>query len=130
MNRVAGLVLAAVLAGSLKADAQQPPLPKCADEITALLEKRWSLGTIEEFCTPERRWNRLDQNLVTDGEKVWRGKLYDGKPMPFDSVWWYANINRDGIEYSLNVKKGNEHWVLEIGSEKTLRQPRKKPIER
>jgi hypothetical protein len=130
MNRIAGLVLVVVLAGSLRANGQQPPLPSNPDVIAALLEKRWSQKSIEDYCVPERRWNPLNQNLVPDGEKVWRGKLYEGRPMPFDRVFWYASISGNKLEYSLNVEKGKDFWNLEIGNEMTLRQPLKKPVER
>jgi hypothetical protein len=103
---VFGLTCAAL---AVSHQAEMPTSPK---EITELLEKRWSLKAIEDFCTPERRWNPLIQNLVPDGDKVWRGKLYDGKPMPFDEVSWYAGVAKYRLEYSLKRQAGQGPLVF------------------
>lgn len=107
--------------------AQEPTkLPSSAKEINALLEKRWSLAEIEAYCTPENRFPPGVQNLVMDGKVVLKGKLYEGQKSSFDKIDWYANLNTSSIEYSLNVFKGRDHWLLEIGNEESLHQPLKK----
>jgi hypothetical protein len=130
MKTIDGFCAMTVLTACFTANAEQPAIPASAQEVTALLEKRWPQKAIEDFCTPERRWNPLDQNLVPDGDKFWQGVLYEGKPTTFDKIDWYAGVKQNKIEYSLNAWRGNGHWCLEIGNEKTLRQPLKRPVER
>lgn len=115
--------------GSLIADdGKTKARAPSATEITQLLERRWPLADIQTFCTPKNRWNPLFQGLVTDGEQKWEGELYKGKKTGFDKISWYANVTRGGVasEYSLNVKRGDEYWNLEIGDEQTMREQRKK----
>jgi hypothetical protein len=114
------------LACCLTAQDQKAALPTDSEEMTELLEKRWPLSAIVAYCTPGWRWNPLNQNLVPEGDRYWRGKLYNGKTAPFDEISWYAGVNRDKIEYSLNAKRGKDYWNLEIGNEKSLREPPKK----
>src|SRR3954447_26362808 len=103
-----------ILLTGIAADAEQPAMPATAQELTELLEKRWSLKAIEDFCTPEHRWNPLNQNLVPDGDKYWEGVLYEGKPKTFDKIYWYAGVRQNKIEYSLNAARGKDRWCLEI----------------
>ena len=88
--------------------------------MTKFLEQRWPLEAIKTFCIPERRHNNMYQNLVAgfDGPVVWKGKLYQGIETGFDDISWYANSkNGRATTYSLNVERGDDFWLLEIGDE-------------
>jgi hypothetical protein len=89
--------------------------------LTQILEKRWPLDAIKQFCIPERRTNPLIQNLVMDAEKTWKGTLYEGDKTKFDKISWYGTVRDEKlVEYSLKVQRGNNYWLLEIGSEEAL----------
>jgi len=97
-------------------------------ELTALLEKRWPLASIRRFCINERRhWNGW-QNLVTGFHRpgctapaTWNGVLYEGQRTGFDKISWYGDACDGTAEtYSLGVKRGNDFWLLEIGSPKSF----------
>jgi len=92
--------------------------------VTRLLEQRWSLADIRSFCIPARRPNPMSQNLVVDSPEVWKGRLYPDKQTGFDKISWYATV-RNGrvLEYSLEVYRGADCWLLEIGSPETVRKP-------
>ena len=130
MKMASRFFTAVVLALCSTASADQPAIPATAQEVTQLLERRWSVKAIVDFCTPARRWNPINQNLVPDGDKLWKGSLYDGMQSSFDKIDWYAGVKKNEIEYSLNAWRGNEHWCLEMGNEKTLRQRLKGSVER
>jgi hypothetical protein len=99
------------------------------EEVTAFLEKRWSPEAIRKFTIPERRHNDQYQNLVTVGfPEVWSGRLYCDKTTGFDSIEWYATIEIQHTkhslhEYSLGVIRGEDLWLLEIGSPTSVQQP-------
>jgi hypothetical protein len=99
------------------------------EELTRALERRWPISAINEFCIPERRHNDEYQNLVMDTKVVWKGVLHANAKTSFDKVEWYATTE-DGraLQYSLNVQRGGDNWLLEIGSERTLtRYPHTNP---
>ena len=119
-------------------DTAAPPRPTRAgvqvtspQQLSKLLEQRWTLDRIRKFCIPERRnWNGC-QNLVTGFHKgqckvgaVWEGELFKGQNTGFDSISWYGDAC-DGLaeSYSLNAKRGADYWNLEIGSPEGLRAP-------
>jgi hypothetical protein len=64
------------------------------------------------------------QNLLVDSPEAWKGRLYPNSRTGFDRISWYATV-RDGraLEYSLEVYRGNDFWLLEIGSPETVRTP-------
>jgi hypothetical protein len=66
----------------------------------------------------------MSQNLVVDSPEVWKGRLYPDKQTGFDKISWYATV-RNGrvLEYSLEVYRGADCWLLEIGSPETVRKP-------
>lgn len=114
--------------------AKYPPNAKLGfnspEEVTAFLEKRWPLEDIGKFAIPERRHNDLYQNLVTAGfPEIWAGRLYCDKSTGFDSIEWYATIEKGRTkghslkEYSLNAIRGKDFWLLEIGSPTSVQQP-------
>jgi hypothetical protein len=88
---------------------------------TAAIERRWPRENIVRFCSQGRRhWNGC-QNLVASplceqkGE-VWEADLFKGSDTGFDRVWWYATVCDSKIQaYSLNARRGNDHWLIEIG---------------
>ena len=87
------------------------------DEMTAALETRWSIEMIQLYCRETATWPDSYQNLVPQpGSIIWRGELYRDKKTGFDSIYWYGNPDR----FSINVKKGRKHWVIEIGQEGDL----------
>lgn len=122
------LTLVVALCSIALADEKLPPLPADEKEMILLLEKRWPLEVIQQFCTSKNRWDRLNQNLVLDGERSWKGELYRGKKTGFDRIWWYATIEGKRIAYSLNVTRGDDAWNLEIGGNKSLRSPPKRRL--
>jgi hypothetical protein len=88
--------------------------------LTAMLEKRWPVAAIQQFCIPERRHDNGYQNLVAMGV-VWEGKLYENVATGFDEIRWYATtVDGRADLYSLGVKRGSDFWLLEIESEKTV----------
>jgi hypothetical protein len=91
--------------------------------VTRLLEQRWSLADIRTFCIPARRHNPMYQNLVVDSPEAWKGRLYSDQHTGFDGIRWYATV-RSGrlLEYSLVVYRGDDYWLLEIGSPDTIRR--------
>ena len=98
------------------------------DALTKALERRWPLSAIRTFCIPERRHNNGYQNLVAYSPR-WDGVLYSGELTGFDEITWYASVKEGRADkYSLNVHRGNDYWLLEIGSESTLQaQPHYDP---
>jgi hypothetical protein len=106
----------------------QPPSrpvqrPTSREEIASLLEKRWPLEAIIDYCTPERRWDTRDQNLVPDEEGIWQGTLHEGQAQPFDKISWYARVSDKELTYFLNAKRDKDLWWLEIGDEGNLHHP-------
>ena len=90
------------------------------EALTKALERRWPLSAIRTFCIPERRHNNRYQNLVAYSPR-WDGVLYSGELTGFDGITWYASLKEGRADvYSLNVNRGNDHWLLEIGGERTL----------
>lgn len=98
-------------------------------EVTAALEARWSLDDIKTYCIPERRYNPMCQNLVTDVGVTWEGTLYENVPTGFDSISWYGTAVEGRLhEYSLGVSRGENYWLLEIGNvESFARRPNVAP---
>jgi hypothetical protein len=95
-----------------------------ADAVTAALEKRWSLDAIKTFCIPERRHNTGYQNLVAAEGETWGGALYENEKTGFDSITWYgAAVDGKLFHYSLNVNRGDDWWLLEIGNAKYFDTP-------
>ena len=108
--------------------AKYPPNAKpgfnSPEEVTALLEKRWSLADVRKFAIPERRHNNGYQNLVLDTPEAWAGRLYCDKATGFDSIEWYAAVENDRArEYSLQAIRGKDFWLLEIGDPASVRKP-------
>lgn len=108
--------------------AKYPPNAKpgfnSPEEVTALLEKRWSLADIWKFAIPERRHNYAYQNLVLGTPEAWAGRLYCDKATGFDSIEWYATVeNGRAREYSLQAIRGKDFWLLEIGDPASVRKP-------
>lgn len=99
------------------------------EEVTSALEARWSLDDIKTYCIPERRYNPMCQNLVTDVGVTWEGVLYENVPTGFDSISWYGTAVEGRLhEYSLGVSRGENYWNLEIGNVNSFdRQPRVAP---
>jgi hypothetical protein len=99
------------------------------EEVTAFLEKRWPLADIRKYAIPERRHNDEYQNLVTAGfPEIWAGRLYCDQSTGFDSIEWYADIEirhtkHSLKEYSLGAIRGNDFWLLEMGSPTSVQQP-------
>lgn len=99
------------------------------EEVTSALEARWSLDDINTYCIPERRYNPMCQNLVTDVGVTWEGVLHENVPTGFDSISWYGTAVEGRLhEYSLGVSRGENYWNLEIGNVNSFdRQPRVAP---
>jgi hypothetical protein len=88
-----------------------------------MLERRWPITAIQQYCIPERRHNNAYQNLVAYGV-VWKGNLYQGVTTGFDRIAWYATTNNGRADqYSLAVYRGKDFWLLEIGSEGSVQKP-------
>jgi hypothetical protein len=64
------------------------------------------------------------QNLVLDLPEAWKGRLYADQRTGFDAIRWYAAV-REGrlVTYSLGVYRGQDYWLLEIGSPDSIRRP-------
>ena len=113
--------------------AKYPPNTKpgfnSPEEVTALLEKRWSLADVRKFAIPERRHNDAYQNLVLDTPEIWAGRLYCDTTTGFDSIEWYATVENGHDkqhslkEYSLQARRGKDFWLLEFGSPASVRNP-------
>lgn len=94
-----------------------------AEGVSAILEQRWSIDSIRAFCIPDRRHNEAFQNLVAFGN-TWDGELYANTDTGFDRIFWYATTQNNILdEYSLNVQRGNDYWLLEIGNMRTTETP-------
>lgn len=103
---------------------ETPPKLTSPAEVTSALEARWSLDDIKTFCISERRHNPMYQNLVTDVGETWKGTLYENVPTGFDSISWYGTaVDGKLYEYSLNVSRGNDSWLLEIGNVDSFAKP-------
>ena len=47
--------------------------------------------------------------------------MYTNQPTGFDRIHWYASAKGQELyKYSVNVYKGEKHWVLEIGDRNIL----------
>ena len=94
------------------------------ESASRLLEQRWSLADIRAFCIPARRHNLAYQNLVIDSPEAWKGRLYSNQRTGFDRISWYATV-REGklLQYSLEVYRGDDFWLLEIGNPETVKKP-------
>ena len=93
------------------------------EALTKLLERRWPVAAIQEFCIPERRHNDAYQNLVSYGV-VWKGNLHQGVPTGFDKIAWYATTKEGRADqYSLEAYRGKDFWLLEIASEEGVEKP-------
>jgi len=113
--------------------AKNPPNAKpgfnSPEEVTALLEKRWSLADVRKFAIPERRHNDLYQNLVLDTAEIWAGRLYCDRTTGFDSIEWYATVENGRAKehslraYSLQAMRGKDFWLLEIGTPASVEKP-------
>jgi hypothetical protein len=108
--------------------AKYPPNAKpgfnSPEEVTALLEKRWSLADVRKFAIPERRHNDAYQNLVLDTPEIWAGRLYCDQTTGFDSIEWYATVeNGRAKAYSLQAMRGKDNWLLEIGTPSSVEKP-------
>ena len=91
--------------------------------LTEMLEKRWPIAAIQEFCIPERRHDNRYQNLVALGV-VWEGNLHQNASSGFDKIAWYATTQEGRSEkFSLGIWRGADFWVLEGGSEQTVQRP-------
>jgi hypothetical protein len=90
---------------------------RCKDALQSYLEHRWSIGRIRDFCRPETRYPPGEQNLVYYSGKTFEGQLYPEAEAEIGQVTWYANVY-DGVPdgYSVNVRRGNSRWNLEISS--------------
>src|SRR5437870_2666924 len=76
------------------------------ERLTKMLERRWPVAAIHEYCIPERRHNDAYQNLVAYGV-VWKGNLHQGLATGFDKITWYATTkNGRADEYSLGAYRG------------------------
>ena len=118
------LTVVALLIGTTLGCAREPPI-ESPERLTGFFESRWPISTIRDFCTPERRLpNEAPiQNLVVDGER-WEGQLFAGKSTGFDKVFWYGSAKKGRLEeYSVNVRRGHDHWILEYGSASDLAKP-------
>lgn len=96
------------------------------EAMTTFLEQRWPLAAIKAFCVPERRHNNMYQNLVKgfDGPVIWEGALYQGIPTGLDKIAWFANTKGGRVtNFSVGVERGDDFWLLEIGSEEAVRTP-------
>jgi hypothetical protein len=93
------------------------------DALTKMLEQRWPVPAIKDFCISERRHDDRYQNLVAFGV-VWEGRLHQNAASGFDKIAWYATT-KDGRaeQFSLGVSRGADFWLLEIGSEQTVQRP-------
>ena len=110
-------VASSISAAEAKAGFDSP------EALTKILERRWPVAAIQEFCIPERRHNESYQNLVAMGV-VWRGNLYQGVPTGFDRIGWYANTKEGRAnQYSLEVSRGKDFWLLEIELEESVQKP-------
>ena len=112
---------------SARAAAYSPkatPSFNSPEGVTRLLEQRWSLADIRTFCIPARRHNDAYQNLVVDSPEAWKGRLYSRARTGFDKICWYATVRKGRVlQYSLEVYRGDDFWLLEIGSPATVKKP-------
>jgi len=108
--------------------AKYPPNTKpgfnSPEQVTALLEQRWSLADVKRFAIPERRHNNAYQNLVADTPEIWAGRLYCDQATGFDSIEWYATVENGRVRtYSLEVIRGKDFWLLEIADPVSVKTP-------
>jgi len=90
--------------------------------LTKLLERRWPIAAIKEYCISERRHNNAYQNLVAYGV-VWRGEIHQGVATGFDRIAWYATTRNGRAEqYSLGAYREKDFWLLEIGWEEGVQK--------
>jgi hypothetical protein len=133
-SRAFTLILASwVLAAGCRNDSRQPSdsVPRhkpqagfeSPERLEALIAQRWPLWAIRTFCIPERRSAPEWQNLVQNDQPIWRGKLYEDAK-DFDEIEWHANTeNGRAVIYSLNARRGKDHWILEVCHENDVQQP-------
>jgi hypothetical protein len=94
------------------------------EAVTRLLEQRWPVSSIRTFCIPERRHAEHFQNLVVDSPECWKGRLYIHEVTGFDKIAWYATVKTGKlVNYSLEVYRGEDFWLLEIGSPECIAHP-------
>ena len=98
------------------------------EQVTAFLEKRWSLDDIKKFAIMERRHNDEYQNLVPSGRQMWSGRLYCDQSTGFDSIEWYATLKISRYkhslkEFSLGAIRGKDFWLLEMGNPDLAQKP-------
>jgi hypothetical protein len=86
------------------------------EDFKAFVEQRWPLSRIRNHCTPENRTSPPFQNLVHDQHNY--GSLFHERAHhDFGTVYWYA-VSKDkrNWEYSINVRKASDWWLLELGT--------------
>jgi hypothetical protein len=92
-------------------------------QLTEVLEARWNPESVRYFCTRSTPWPARLQNLVVSGER-WDGVLHREKNTYGYEITWYASASNHSLEiYSINVRKGAKHWILEAGNHERLAQP-------
>jgi hypothetical protein len=110
-------VASAVSAADAKVGFDSP------EGLTKLLERRWPIAAINEYCIPERRHNDAYQNLVAFGI-VWKGEIHQGVATGFDKIDWYATTkNGRADQYSLGAHRGKDYWLIELGWEGGMQKP-------
>jgi hypothetical protein len=88
---------------------------------TRLLEQRWPLESIRQFCIPERRWNTMYQRPVLDPPFL-EGALYEGRETGFDKIVWLAHTTNGRVSvFDLAMESGTNTWVLDAGSVENLK---------
>lgn len=85
-------------------------------EMRSFLENRWSLERIRNCCVPYRILPFGHQNLTPrpGATGQWTFELHADVKHEFDRIYWFGFV-KDGtiVASSMNVVKGDTHWVLE-----------------
>jgi hypothetical protein len=88
------------------------------------VERRWSIERLRAYCVSTNKFPEGRQNLVAENCPL-DTDLYKGKSDGFDRIWVYVSeddghatyVGEAGTSwhrwtYSLNTKRGNDHWVI------------------
>lgn len=99
-------------------------------DMNTVLEQRWPLEFIDKWVnnTPPNRIGIQNLTLVP-ADMVWRQEMYEKENHTFDRIHWYAKFWRGEIKYSVNAKRGESTWTLELGDAEDLLNSSMIPVE-
>lgn len=101
--------------------------PLDRDLFLRFIENQWPPNRLRSYCTPENKWDPLEQNLVADRLLFgsWEIPVHNGKELEYDRLYVYVGEETGGHNYygeagtkwkrwtySLNIEKGTDQWVI------------------